>query len=236
MNQPVASAGHTASVLAILGGFAGWGAFNASRLRVTGGNHHLALYLQTLAFEWLLLGFILWGVRRHGTPLSAVLGNRWSSAGEFFGDLRIAGAYWFASLIALGILSRLLGITDQRETVRFLLPRGPFEMALWVALSVTAGICEEAVFRGYLQRQFLALTSYAPLAITLSGGDFRSGPHLSGLPRSHTHHGLRRYVRHAGTVAQIRPTRHACPHLARHCERHSRLPGSCIAGSAMLSP
>jgi membrane protease YdiL (CAAX protease family) len=175
VNQPVASAGHTASVLAILGGFAGWGAFNASRLRVTGGNHHLALYLQTLAFEWLLLGFILWGVRRHGTPLSAVLGNRWSSAGEFFGDLRIAGAYWFASLIALGILSRLLGITDQRETVRFLLPRGPFEMALWVALSVTAGICEEAVFRGYLQRQFLALTSYAPLAITLSAAIFGAG-------------------------------------------------------------
>jgi len=32
-------------------------------------------------------------------------------------------------------------------------------------LSVTAGFCEEVAFRGYLQRQFLALTGMAPLAV-----------------------------------------------------------------------
>jgi membrane protease YdiL (CAAX protease family) len=31
-------------------------------------------------------------------------------------------------------------------------------VALWIALSASAGFCEEAVFRGYFQRQFSALT------------------------------------------------------------------------------
>jgi len=32
-----------------------------------------------------------------------------------------------------------------------ILPHGGTEITLWIALSVTAGICEETVFRGYLQ-------------------------------------------------------------------------------------
>jgi membrane protease YdiL (CAAX protease family) len=175
MNKPVASPLHTVGVVAILGAFTAWGAFNAAHMRATGGRHHLALYLQTLAFEWLLLAFVLWGVRRAGTPLAAVLGPRWSSAGDFLRDLRVASAYWFVSLIALGLISHLMGITDQRENVQFLLPSGPLEMALWVALSITAGICEESVFRGYLQRQFLALTNNPPAAIALSAVAFGAG-------------------------------------------------------------
>jgi len=175
MNKTVASPLHTMSVLGILAAFASWGAYNAAHMRATGASHHLALYLQTLAFEWLLLAFILWGVRRRGAPLASVLGDGWRSAGEFWRDLRIAAAYWIVSLIALGILSRLLQITNQRENVRFLLPHGQLETVLWVVISVTAGICEEAVFRGYLQSQFLALTNSAPAAIALSAAAFGAG-------------------------------------------------------------
>jgi membrane protease YdiL (CAAX protease family) len=175
VNKPVASAGHTAGVLTILASFAGWGAFNAGRMRATGASHHLALYLQTLAFEWLLVAFVLWGVRREGASPTAVLGNRWSSLRDFARDLRVAAVYWIVSLIALGLIAHLLGVTNQRENVRFLLPSGPFEMIIWVLLSITAGICEEAVFRGYLQRQFLAATHSAPVAIVLSAVVFGAG-------------------------------------------------------------
>jgi membrane protease YdiL (CAAX protease family) len=41
-------------------------------------------------------------------------------------------------------------------------------VGLWIALSVTAGICEEAIFRGYLQPQFMALTRNAPAGILLA--------------------------------------------------------------------
>ena len=56
--------------------------------------------------------------------------------------------------------------------MRFLLPHGVAEIALWIALSVTAGICEEAIFRGYLQRQFMAFTGSAPAGIIISAAAF----------------------------------------------------------------
>jgi membrane protease YdiL (CAAX protease family) len=39
-------------------------------------------------------------------------------------------------------------------------------------VSVTAGICEETIFRGYLQHQFMALTQSAPAGILLSAAAF----------------------------------------------------------------
>jgi membrane protease YdiL (CAAX protease family) len=53
-----------------------------------------------------------------------------------------------------------------------LLPERGIELALWIALSVSAGICEETIFRGYLQRQFTALTKSAPAGILLSAAAF----------------------------------------------------------------
>ena len=176
----IASPAHTLSVLAILGAFSWWGAFNAAHMRATGSAHHLPLYLQTLCFEWLLLAFVIWGVRRRGGSLAAVLGERWGSVWNLWRDVRVAALFWVLALIALGILSRILGIAGQGENVRFLLPHGPFEIALWTMLSVTAGICEEAVFRGYLQRQFLAFTQSAPAAIALSAIAFGAGHAYQG--------------------------------------------------------
>jgi hypothetical protein len=53
-----------------------------------------------------------------------------------------------------------------------MLPHGGVELAFWIALSVSAGICEETIFRGYLQRQFMALTKNAPAGIILSSATF----------------------------------------------------------------
>jgi hypothetical protein len=48
-----------------------------------------------------------------------------------------------------------------------LVPRGVAEGVLWVLLSVSAGISEELVFRGYLQRQLTAFTGRTSLALLL---------------------------------------------------------------------
>jgi hypothetical protein len=53
-----------------------------------------------------------------------------------------------------------------------MLPHGALELVLWIALSVTAGICEEAIFRGYLQPQFMALTRNVLGGILLSAAVF----------------------------------------------------------------
>jgi membrane protease YdiL (CAAX protease family) len=52
------------------------------------------------------------------------------------------------------------------------MPHGRAEITLWIALSVTAGICEETIFRGYLQWQFMALSKSAPAGILLSAAVF----------------------------------------------------------------
>jgi membrane protease YdiL (CAAX protease family) len=49
-------------------------------------------------------------------------------------------------------------------------------MWVWVALSLTAGICEEAIYRGYLPRQFISVTRSVPVGIALSAAAF-AGAH-----------------------------------------------------------
>jgi len=77
------------------------------------------------------------------------------------------------------------GAGDDRA-VQFLLPQGAREMAMWVALSVTAGICEEALYRGYLQRQFMALTKNVPAGILLSAIAFGLAHSYQGWTRATT--------------------------------------------------
>ena len=40
-------------------------------------------------------------------------------------------------------------------------------MIAWCMVAIAAGVCEEIVFRGYLQRQFLAATGRTSFAIVL---------------------------------------------------------------------
>jgi hypothetical protein len=72
----------------------------------------------------------------------------------------------------LWIFGRLLRVAALARNMQFIYPHGGAEITVWLALSVTAGICEETIFRGYLQRQFMALTGSAPAGILLSAAAF----------------------------------------------------------------
>ena len=50
-----------------------------------------------------------------------------------------------------------------------MLPQGPLEIALWVGVSITAGVVEELVFRGYLMRQLASRLRSLPLAVVAQG-------------------------------------------------------------------
>src|SRR5437899_10986878 len=71
------------------------------------------------------------------------------------------------------------------HNTQFMLPHRGIELTFWIALSVTAGICEETIFRGYLQRQFMALTKSAPAGILLSAATFGA---------AHTYQGFRMVI------------------------------------------
>ncbi len=87
-------------------------------------------------------------------------------------DIGIAAAFWIVSAGILFVLGWLLRVAALGRKMDFILPHGGPEITLWMAILFTAGICEVTIFRGYLQRQFMALTKSAPAGILLSAAAF----------------------------------------------------------------
>jgi CAAX protease family protein len=121
-------------------------------------------YLSTMAFEWILVGYVWLGIRRR-LRLGDLIAGRWSNASDVLRDLMIAALFWGVFEAAGRLMHRLLG-PDSAKSIDVLLPQGALEIALWVLVSASAGFCEETVFRGYLQRQFHALSRSALVAVT----------------------------------------------------------------------
>ena len=92
----------------------------------------------------------------------------------------IALAIWAVWSICEGLVMTRLG-GDTAKSVRALLPRTPVEIALWVLLSLTAGFCEETVFRGYLQKQFQAMTGSPAAGLLLQAVIFGVSHGYQGL-------------------------------------------------------
>ena len=66
-------------------------------------------------------------------------------------------------------------------SIQTLLPHRADEILLWVGVSVSAGICEEVVFRGYFQNQFAVFTSSKWIALFLQAGLFGISHGYQGL-------------------------------------------------------
>jgi membrane protease YdiL (CAAX protease family) len=154
-----------------LGGWAFWHKISVDQLSAAANPNRVRFYLVTLFFEWLLFVLVLAGVRRHGASVLIVLGDHWHSVRQLLRDIGIAAGFWVVAAVLLWVLGWLLRIAALGSNVSMLPHRG-IELTLWIALSVTAGICEETIFRGYLQRQFMALTKSAPAGIVLSAAAF----------------------------------------------------------------
>jgi CAAX protease family protein len=163
---PVASWPHTLAVLAALGIWAYFGRLRADHLRAAENVNRIGLYLRTLSFEWALLVFVLLGLWLRKVPFRVVLGERWTSAKAFARDFGLGLLFLFFSLL-ISVVFVSHGHGSQDPAVRFMLPFTPAEKAVWILLSLTAGICEEAVMRGYLQRQFSAWSRNAAVGIIL---------------------------------------------------------------------
>jgi membrane protease YdiL (CAAX protease family) len=87
----------------------------------------------------------------------------------------IALLFWVLALVVLGAVAHLLHYERMGQNVRFLAPESSTEIVLWIAVSLTAGVCEETIFRGYLQKQLIAWTGNAPAGVLLSAAAFGVG-------------------------------------------------------------
>jgi uncharacterized protein len=134
---------------------------------MAGEQHHesVILYLFVIASEW-ALSFYVWlgGLIPGATHVRDFVGGGWSNRRDGLRDIGIAVIFWIL-VTAVAVFMNFVLEPSHLESIGFLTPRGVAEVPLWAMMSVTAGFCEELVYRGYLQRQFLALTSSITAAV-----------------------------------------------------------------------
>jgi uncharacterized protein len=142
----------------------------------------LALYSKIIAWQWFLVVALLLIVRRHG--LSA------ADVGERLGDARLTVAVT-AGLLAIvvvvfAIILRRIRHAPQRvssvgtHSVRHIVPGFGLEMVLFALVSVTAGICEELLYRGWLVNILRVATGSVWTAVGVSAAMFGIGHAYQG--------------------------------------------------------
>lgn len=144
---------HTALIVLVLVG----GSFlNARQSHLASfGSHHLQRYLGGIVAEWILFLIAWWGLRLRRVSIAELLGFRpgLRAWGE---DILTAAAFWILSamvLATIGVIAQLFHMGTPQKTLMALAPQTVSQMLLWITLSISAGIVEEFVFRGYLLRQ-----------------------------------------------------------------------------------
>ncbi len=148
----------------------------------------LPQYLWGMTWEWVLLAITWLGIRKR-IKLRELVGGRWASTEDFLLDVVYAGAFWVCALVVLGLGAKLMNldqagkIEGMRKQLGFLTPGTKLELAVWFCMSATAGFCEEIIFRGYLQRQFAAITSSVCAGIVLSAIVFGASHGYEGVAR-----------------------------------------------------
>ncbi len=126
------------------------------RIPFTTSMERLALYASTIAFQWVLVGVILWRTdvnRVLPGQLGLIVGN-----GELTASVAIV-----LSLLVLSnqiISIRKLAASPHEikgmiaEMALKIFPQGAVERLAFVALVITVAICEELIYRGFIQSLF----------------------------------------------------------------------------------
>ena len=182
--RPVAGPIHTLGLVAIIALWACLGVLGVARRRVQASPHLILSFSLSAILELLTLAYVVWGVRRQGGSLRDLIGGTWARGKDFWRDILIAAGFWIASLVCLGVIGFALRVRGPADAIRLLAPQGALQILFWILLSCTAGFCEEIIFRGYLQRQFIAMSSNAPIGIVLSAAVFAAGHLYQGGKRA----------------------------------------------------
>lgn len=176
--MPVAPAWHTVALIGGIGALSFTGKMQLAGFH--GAPHRLLTYGTTATLELLMLGWVALGLRLRRISLRSLFGVVEQGFRGIALDLGVACVFWIGSLLILASVGVVwtgaaYALTHrnapmhggqpmepnsaQKENVRILAQLAPasgVEIACWVLLCCLAGTIEEAVFRGYLQRQFTA--------------------------------------------------------------------------------
>jgi hypothetical protein len=176
--QPVAPVWHTIILVVVILGMSIKGASEFSGPSQVHAPR-LVTYALTAASELLMLGWIYFGLRLRKIPFRSLFGSIPTDFVSILADAGIAVAFWIGSLFVLGVIGGAWLVIEAAIKHRSLLsgPNAPgpdpsqqtavhaltqlapstaAEVAGWIVLCIVAGLAEEIIFRGYMQRQFAA--------------------------------------------------------------------------------
>ena len=140
----------------------------------------IIMYAPTIVMQWIMFGLIYLTVFREQTGLRGIGFKR-----PRLIDLFYAVAFLLVANLFLTFFALFLGWVGLpvAEELTLILPRTGLERFFWVVLSITAGIVEETVFRGYLitrLRMFGRSNSWI-LPIIIASVSFGTGHSYQGV-------------------------------------------------------
>ena len=170
----VAPVWHTIIFVVIILGLS---SLQAVKLPALEAHGRTQMYLSGMALEVALVLYVwLLGLRPRRRSISDLVGGKWTRPMDILRDIGVALLFWCAVIGFLLTMRVILGNNASgTRAIAMLLPRTTVETIAFVALSVTAGFCEEFLFRGYLQRQFLAWSGSVEIAVVLQALVFGIG-------------------------------------------------------------
>ncbi len=131
-------------------------------------NAILLKYFLLILSEWGMAYWAWAGVHWRGGHLRDLTGGRWKSWRDIATDVAIAIPFWGTWELTAWLVHRAVERVPA-ATAAYQPPAGFAEVTLWILLSISAGIGEEIVFRGYMQKQFQAATGSIVAAVILQG-------------------------------------------------------------------
>jgi uncharacterized protein len=170
----IAPAWHTLSLLLILGFFSWYDAQHAQNAGSSAAATRGAIlrgYLLSILYEWGMAAWAWGGVQFKGGNLRTLSGGRWTSWRRLAQDVAIAIPFWGVWELTARVVHHAVERV-QTPTTAYHPPAGFAEVFLWILLSVSAGVCEEIIYRGYFQQQFRAATRSVMVAVILQASVF----------------------------------------------------------------
>ncbi len=130
----------------------------------------LGLYASTIAFQWFAVGVVAWRVWAHGFTASqlalTIHGRSRIFLASIVGATAIATLQWLnlrrAGRLPIEARGSLQAIAER------ILPRSTVELLPYLALAITAGLCEEFLYRGFAMAVLLHVGLQAWAVVLIS--------------------------------------------------------------------
>ena len=180
--RPIAHWSHTLALVFILVIFAFFGHARSTSTAID-ATPKIMRYGTSILLEWLLLGSVIAGIYHRRTFFLAAFRSRENSNGTVAALGLLVYFLGFGAVIIVGGLLYFTPLFHKHNeaVVLAMLPHTPLDFLMWFGVSLTAGICEEITFRGYLLQQLNAWTRRPILSIIIAGLLFGSVHLYEGL-------------------------------------------------------